>query len=154
MSVFEKWLLWLSTAAVAISGGVYGWMKYVMTSDDPYAVVHHPLQPFFLKLHVLSAPALVFAVGAVYTRHVLRQWRSGRTAGRVSGAGTFAVLVPMIVSGYAIQTLTSESWTFRVAMLHLAASALYLGGFAAHQVGAATRPSTRRDVEPDDGTDA
>lgn len=149
MSPAEKWLLWLSSAAVAVSGGVYGWMKYVMRSDDPYAVVHHPLQPFFLKAHVLTAPVLVFAVGAVYTRHVVRQWRTGRPGGRASGVGTAAVLAPMIVSGYAIQTLTSESWLVRVAMVHLAASALYLGSFLAHQIGAARRAAGRRDVVPD-----
>ena len=147
MSAFEKWLLWISTAVVAISGMAYGWMKYFVHSADPYAVVHHPLQPVALKVHVLAAPILVFTAGVVYTRHVVRLWRSGRPSGRRSGVTIVATLAPMILSGYLIQTLTSESWLFRVAMLHIAASLLYLAGLAIHQAGAKSR--ARRDPQGD-----
>ena len=69
--------------------------------------IHHPLQPLVLKLHVLSAPVLVFALGVVYTRHVVRQWRSGRSAGRSSGVGIVSTLLPMVLSGYLIQTVSA-----------------------------------------------
>jgi hypothetical protein len=140
VSTFEKWLLWCSTAAVALTGIVFGWMKYFLVSNDPYAVIHHPLQPLVLKLHVLSAPILVFALGVVYTRHVVRQWRSGRARGRPSGIGIVATLLPMVLSGYLIQTVSSESWLFRVAMIHVAASLLYLAVLVVHQVAAWRRP--------------
>ena len=154
MTSFEKWALWLSTAVVGITGIVYGWMKYLMRTDDPYAVIHHPLQPLVLKAHVLAAPVLVFAVGAVYTRHVVRNWQAGRPRGRWSGASLVAVLVPMIVSGYLIQTLTSESWLFRIAMLHLAAGTVYLAAFAAHQVAGRLRPKSPERPEYDAATGA
>ncbi|HJQ97118.1 MAG TPA: hypothetical protein VJ826_02335 [Candidatus Polarisedimenticolaceae bacterium] len=147
MSTFEKWLLWSSTAAVALTGIVFGWMKYFLTGDDPYSAIHHPLQPLVLKLHVLTAPVLVFALGVVYTRHVVRQWRSGRARGRPSGVGIVATLLPMVLSGYLIQTISSESWLFRVAMVHLAASLVYLGTLGAHQV-AAWRQSRRAAPRP------
>jgi uncharacterized membrane protein len=107
-----------------------------------------------LKAHVLSAPVLVFAVGAVYTRHIVRNWRSGRPEGRRSGLVTIGVVLPMVASGYLIQTLTSESWLFRIAMIHLAVGTVYLAMFAAHQVTAAKqRPSVRSraatDLPPD-----
>lgn len=147
MSAFERWLLWLATAAVALSGIAYGCLKYLVTSDDPYAVVNHPLQPYMLKLHVLSAPVLVFALGVVYTRHVVRQWRSGRARGRPSGLGIVATLLPMVLSGYLIQTISSESWLFRVSMLHIAASLAYLAILLAHQI-AAWRLPRRPEPEP------
>ena len=143
MTPLEKWLVWLSTSAVAVSGAVYGAMKYLMTSEDPYAVIHHPLQPFFLKAHVLCAPVLVFAVGMVYTRHVIRQWKSGRPFGRTSGIGIVATLVPMIFSGYALQTLTSDRWMYRVAMLHVLMSAVYLAGLVVHAIGSWRRERLR-----------
>jgi len=136
VSTFEKWLLWSSTAAVALTGIAFGWMKYFVVSRDPYAVVHHPLQPLVLKLHVLSAPVLVFALGVVYTRHVVRQWRSGRARGRPSGIGIVATLLPMVLSGYLIQTVSSESWLFRVAMVHVGASLAYLAVLLVHQIAA------------------
>ena len=120
---------------MAVSGVGYGAMKYLVRSDDPFAVSHHPLQPLFLKAHVLCAPVLVFAVGMVFTRHVVSQWKSGRPFGRTSGIGIVATLVPMIFSGYALQTLTSDRWMFRVAMLHLAVSTVYLCGLFVHAIG-------------------
>jgi len=148
VNALEKWLLWTSTAVVGVSGTVYGAMKYLLRSEDPYAVVHHPWQPFFLKLHVLSAPVLVFAVGAVFTRHVIPHWRSGGGNGRRSGIGTAATLLPMIVSGYLIQTTTSSSWVFRVAVLHMAASALYLAGVLVHETTAWRAARRRRAQAP------
>jgi len=153
VSAFERWLLWLSTAAVALSGIGLGWTKYFMTSEDPYAVTHHPLQPLLLKAHVLSAPVLVFALGVVYTRHVVRQWRSGRARGRPSGIVIVATLLPMVLSGYLIQTLSAETWLFRAAMLHIAASLAYLAVLLVHQAAAwrqASRPVLNRaDADPD-----
>ena len=150
MSAFERWLLWCSTAAVAVTGIVFGWMKHFLKSDDPYAVVHHPLQPLFLKLHVLAAPVLVFALGVVYTRHVVRQWRAGRARGRPSGIGIVATLLPMVLSGYLIQTVSSESWLFRVAMLHVGASLAYLAVLLVHQAAAwrASRRPAPREAAP------
>ena len=136
MSGFERWLLWLSTAAVALTGIAFGFLKYFTTSDDPYAVVSHPWQPALLKLHVLSAPVLVFALGVVYTRHVVRQWRSSFGRGRPSGIGIVVTLLPMVLSGYLIQTVSSASWVFRVSMIHVAASLVYLAVLVAHQIAA------------------
>ena len=155
MSPFEKWLLWISTAAVAATGVGLGVLKYFVASDDPYAVVHHPLQPYLLKLHVLSAPLLVFALGVVYTRHVVRQWRAGRGRGRPSGIGIVATLLPMVLSGYLIQTVSSESWLFRVSMVHVAASLAYLAVLLVHQVAAwrgaraASPPRLTPSADPD-----
>jgi hypothetical protein len=138
---FEKWTLWVSTIVVAVTGFVYAWMKYLLTTDDPYAVVHHPLQPLVLKIHIVAAPVLVFAIGAVYSRHVIKKWQQGRVEGRRSGLGTLAIIVPMVLSGYLIQTSTAPAWLHRLAMVHLAAGSLYVLGLFVHQWGAASRRS-------------
>ena len=54
----------------AATGVAYGWMKYAMRSDDPFAVVNHPLQPFLLSAHVVIAPLLVFGFGWVFADHI------------------------------------------------------------------------------------
>ena len=133
MSTFEKWLLWSSTAAVAVTGIVFGWMKYFLATDDPYAVVHHPLQPLVLKLHVLSAPVLVFALGVVYTRHVVRQWRLGRARGRPSGIGIVTTLLPMVLSGYLIQVVTAAPLLAAAQWTHIATGVLFAVGLGVHQ---------------------
>jgi hypothetical protein len=129
----ERILLWGSTLVVGVTGLVYAWMKYLMDPMDPYAAVNHPLQPLVLKVHLVAAPFLVFAVGLVFMQHIWRQFRSGLTRGRRSGTSTVLTLVPMVLSGYLIQTVTSDAWLWWLAMIHLATGTLFVLGFAAHQ---------------------
>ena len=145
MTAFEKAILWGSTALVSVSGIVFLILKYFVVSDDPFAVVNHPWQPFFLKMHVLSAPLLVFAVGVVFLRHIWRQFRSRLPAGRRTGILVFVVLVPMVASGYLIQTATSKPVLFGLAMVHIVTGIGYVASIAGHQVRAwAHERATRR----------
>ena len=105
MSRIEKALLWTSTLAVGVTGAVYAWMKFLLTTDDPYAVIHHPWQPAVLKAHILTAPVLVFAIGVIFSRHVVGRWKAGRRAGRASGATIVAVAAPIYES-----TFQSIAW--------------------------------------------
>lgn len=134
MSPFERFLLWGSTTLVGVSGFAFLWMKYFVVPADPYAIVNHPWQPFFLKLHILSAPLLVFAVGVVFLRHIWRQFRSGRPGGRRTGLTVVLVLVPMVLSGYLLQTVASREALRWIAWTHIAASAAYVLAIGGHQL--------------------
>lgn len=144
MTPFEKAILWGSTALVSVSGIVFLVLKYFVVSDDPFAVVNHPWQPFFLKMHVLTAPLLVFAVGVVFLRHIWRQFRSGLAAGRRTGILVFVILVPMVVSGYLIQTATSRPVLSLLAMVHIVAGIGYVVSIAGHQLRAWAHERTVR----------
>jgi hypothetical protein len=140
----EKVLLWGSTLVVGITGLVYAWMKYVLVPVDPYSAIHHPLQPLLLKIHLVAAPFLVFAVGLVFMQHIWGQFRAGLKRGRRSGVGTLFTLAPMVISGYLIQTVTSESWLFWLAMVHLITGSLFVVGFTSHQVAMWMRQTRAR----------
>ena len=58
MTRFERWAVWVTSVLTFVTGVVYLWMKYFLVSDDPFAVVNHPLQPVVLKLHIVVAPLL------------------------------------------------------------------------------------------------
>ncbi len=132
MNRLEAWTVHLSTAAVGGTGLVYAWMRYLLRSSDPYAVVNHPLQPAVQHLHVLTAPLLVFAAGLVWRRHAWSHWRGGLRRRRRSGLGMLVALAPMVVSGYLVQTTVTASWHAAWVGIHLAASALWVAGWAAH----------------------
>ena len=134
MSLFERILLLGSTLLVGLSGAIYGAMKYLLRADDPYAVVNHPLEPLFLKIHVLSAPLLVFAVGVVFTRHIWKQWQSRLPEGRKSGIATWFALVTMVLSGYLIQVVTARGWLWWIVAIHLVTGGAYVVGFVVHQL--------------------
>jgi hypothetical protein len=140
----EKVLLWGSTLMVGLTGLVYAWMQYLLPPLDPYSNVHHPLQPLVLKIHLVAAPFLVFAVGLVFTQHIWGQFRAGLKRSRRSGVGTLLTLAPMVLSGYLIQTVTAESWLFSLAMVHLGTGALFILGFTSHQLATWTRQARAR----------
>jgi len=142
MSLFERTMLWGSSLLVGISGIVYAVMKYLMSTDDPYAVINHPLQPLTLKIHIVTAPLLVFAIGAVFVRHIWEQWRAGYRRGRISGLATLLTFVPMVFSGYLIQSVTHQGWLTAMVVTHLVTGGAFLLGFLAHQTVLALR--TRR----------
>lgn len=133
MTRFEKGSVWITTLLVALTGIGYGWTKYLTTSTDPFSVINHPLQPVFLKLHILVAPLFLFAIGMVALRHIWRHFRSGTRRSRKSGLATAASLVPMVGTGYAIQVLSGESWLTAMIVAHIATGLLYLAGILLHQ---------------------
>jgi len=148
MTRFEAWLLHLATLLVGGGGLVYAWMRYLVRPEDPFAVVNHPWQPQVQHLHVLAAPLLVFAIGLVWKTHAWPGVRLRAAARRRSGLALVATAAPMIASGYLLQTATDPSWRQAWLVIHLAASALWLGGYLAHQLSSrfvrSARPESPR----------
>jgi hypothetical protein len=133
MSRFEAWMLHVSNLLVGGTGLVYAWMVYLVKPVDPFSVVNHPLQPLTQHLHILVAPLLVFAAGLVWRRHVWPQWQRGAADRRRSGLTLMLMLVPMIASGYLIQTAVDGGWRKVWVGVHLAASGLWLLSYLTHQ---------------------
>ncbi len=134
MTRFEKWSVLIGSALTGITGVAYLWVKYAMEPVDPFAVINHPIQPWLLKAHLLVAPFLVFAVGMIALRHVWRHFRSGVRWGRRSGIVTGLSLLPMVLTGYLIQSITHEAWLGFVTLAHIVSSLLFVVGLAVHAV--------------------
>lgn len=133
MTPFEKWSVWITTVATAVTGIALGWMGWVLEPPDPWAVVNHPLQPAVLKAHIIAAPLLVFAVGMITLRHVWNHFRSRIPWARRSGISTALAVAPMVLTGYLIQVVTHPGWLEAMAIGHVVVGLLYLGGLALHQ---------------------
>lgn len=132
MSRFEAWLAHLSCLLVGGTGLVYAWMRYLLPPVDPYAVVNHPFEPALQHLHVLTAPLLVFVAGQIGYHHAWMHWRRGVRQRRRSGLALGLTLVPMVVSGYLIQTTVDDAWRTAWIAVHCTASALFLAGYLTH----------------------
>ena len=157
MKQFQKWLLVGSSLATGVTGIVYFWMKRFLVSEDPFVMVGHPLEPWLLKAHILTAPVLLFALGLVTMDHVWKNYRCLVPAGRRSGIAATGVIVPMVATGYLIQVTTSIGWLSALGWTHLGAGVFYLLSLLLHQrvfrkrasIAAATVPARRpREVGP------
>lgn len=139
MTRFERWVVWISSITTVVTGVVYLWLKYVLVSDDPFAVVNSPWQGPVLKLHIVAAPTLVFAFGLVAVRHVWRHLRNRVSEGRLSGLAGVVALIPMIATGYLIQAVTDEGWLRALAWSHIGLGLLYAVAILCHQFTAGGR---------------
>lgn len=142
MTRFERWSVWITTILTAVTGAGYFWAKYLTGPAEGWAVVNHPLEPWFLKAHILVSPLLLFAVGMIVLRHVWRHFRSGLPWGRRSGLLTGIALAPMVVTGYLIQVTTSVGWVRAMAIAHIVFGFLFLVGIGLHQLATRRAPPT------------
>ncbi|NIN72301.1 MAG: hypothetical protein GTO46_10380 [Gemmatimonadetes bacterium] len=133
MNRFERWTLWLSAALSALTGIGLLWTKYFIQSDTEWAVINHPLQPVFLKAHILTTPVLAFALGLIATRHIWKHYRAGITRGRKSGIVAMLATVPMVLTGYLIQVVTHLGFLRLLAVAHIALGLLFTVKLILHQ---------------------
>lgn len=126
MNRFERILLHCSALGAAATGVIFFYMKYLLRSDDPFSVVHHPWQPSVLALHVLIVPVLVFALGLIAREHMIgRLVERQPHPSRRSGIAAMLLTVPMIVSGYLLQVLTDPGVRKALAIGHAGTGAVF-----------------------------
>lgn len=147
MTRFEKITVYSSTITVAVTGFVYAGMKYLMQPADEWAIVNHPLQPWVLKVHILAAPVMVFAIGLIAARHILPHLRARIPGmrGLRTGISSALIVIPMILSGYLLQAVTTQRALTVLGYIHLAAGTLYAASAIGHAVSARRR---RRPAPP------
>lgn len=146
MKPFPKWLVLTSSLAAGLTGVVYWWMDHMMAPLDEWAVINHPLQPWVLKAHIISAPLLVFAVGLITVDHIWKHFRSPATRARRSGAAAMWAVAPMVLSGYLVQAVTELRWLTVLGWLHVIAGLLFTLGLTAHQLAVVRSRGDRRAI--------
>jgi len=131
---FPRWCVWIGASVSGLTGLVYWWMLEMMEPVSEFAVINHPLQPWVLKTHIVTAPLLVFAFCLIAMDHVWKQYRLGIRAGRRSGTAAMWVFLPMALSGYLIQAVTAPAFLTALAWVHLGTGLAFLVGLGVHQI--------------------
>jgi len=153
MTRIERWLLDLSIGLSALTGSVYYVMKEWMRPRDPFSVLGHPWQPHVLSAHVLVGPLVIFALGLIAREHIVDRIVSGRPqTGRRTGLLITSLALPMVLSGYLLQVVTSPGPRRFVSLLHLVSGLLFALLFVSHLVATAARrrgAAARRTVVAD-----
>ncbi len=133
MTRIEAWCHHLANLLVGGTGILYACFLWLVEPEDAYAVVNHPWQPAVQHLHVLFAPLLVFSAGVVWRGHVLPRLRTaGRPRSPGSGIALLGTLLPMVASGYLLQTAVDPDWRQAWSLIHLATSLLWLAAWLVH----------------------
>ena len=126
------------------TGIVYAWMLYFCEPEDPFALANHPWQTQVKAAHILTAPLVVFALGAIWRLHVWQRIRTGFRARRKTGWILFLAAAPMVISGYGLQVAADELWREIWLWTHWLASAAWVVGYGIHQLAPRARSATRQ----------
>jgi hypothetical protein len=132
MKRWERWGFNVASLITTVTGLAYFWMKYAITTDDPFAVVNHPWQSATLTLHLLASPPFILVFGVILNSHIMRKLGVARVPNRRSGLLALGTLAAMIGSGYVLQVVTSERWTTALVALHVTSGVLFAGSYAIH----------------------
>ena len=119
MTTFQRQFVYISTIAALISGVLYIGLRTFAEPEDPWAIVNHPLEPWALKAHILTAPIMLFAVGLITAQHIIRSLRSSLPNGRQSGLIMTVLFGPLALTGYLLQTVISPLVTSILSWTHL-----------------------------------
>lgn len=134
----ERLLQHTANLAVGLTGLAYGWMLYLVEppADDPFAisVANHPWQPETKAAHILLAPLLVLAIGAIWKDHVWARLRNGFAVRRRTGLALALLAAPMIATGYLLQTSVDETWRTAWMWTHVASSCVWILVYLVHQL--------------------
>ena len=135
MKTLQRRAFSAASAIIVITGAVYSWMKYWLVTDDPFAVVNHPLQPLVLHAHVLAGPVFLILFGIVFDAHVSRALRAAGGARR-SGVTSLVTVLTMVASGYLLQVATGDQARRVMVVVHLISGALFAVSYLTHLVTA------------------
>jgi len=134
MKRWERWSFNALNFVVAATGIVYLCMKYLLATDDPFAVVNHPWQPAMLALHVVAAPVLILLFGIVLRSHILKKLASKYQPDRRTGWISLLSFSAMALSGYLLQVASTPFWLNTLIVAHIVTSGVFILGYAAHLV--------------------
>lgn len=122
----------IANALVGFSGLLYAYFRYFCASSDPFSAAPHPLETWMQAAHIVVAPILVFAAGLIWKDHVWNKIKKSRSPRRFTGITLAVMLLPMIVSGYLVQTTVDDGWRKTWAISHWVTSGLWLGAYLGH----------------------
>jgi hypothetical protein len=141
-----RWSLHVLIGLVSLSGLALFWTKYLVASDDPFAVVNHPLEPFALALHVLTAPALILAFGMALESHIARKLAARQArANRRTGLTALSTFLVMSASGYLLQVVTRPWLLTSLVVIHVASGTVFAATYCVHLLISARRFNAKPD---------
>lgn len=131
MTPLERWSLHVAALVTAGTGVVDGLLRWFGMRMGEFGPEAHPWLGAAQHAHVLAAPFLVFALGMAVRGHLQLRLKKG-PEGRRTGLGAAFLIVPMVLSGHAVQVVTAPVWRTGYAWAHGLSAGLFLLAYLGH----------------------
>ena len=124
--------MWLYAIAVLLlaSGAIWLGFHYFVIVHGDFGSAHHPLEPWFLKIHGAAAMTFLVVFGTLLPIHLRRAWQLHRN--RSSGATMFASIAWLTTTGWGLHYLGDESLRAAASGAHWVAGLAIAPMFALH----------------------
>jgi len=105
-------------AVLVLSGALWLLFHYYVRIPGEFGPTLHPLEPWLLSIHGISAAGLLIGFGSVMPGHVRRAWRAARN--RITGSIFFGVMLALTVTGYLLYYVGNETARSFLSIFHWA----------------------------------
>lgn len=124
----EKWFVYSAAIGVWLTGALWLFYEYFMRVEGEFGPEHSPLESLWQKLHGVWGYYAMFAIGLLWSIHVVRGWNARWR--RWSGGAMFGVALFLAISGVALYYL--QDWHDWTAIAHWAVGLAALAVFLIH----------------------
>ena len=139
MSRTTAWILHLAITAMAATGFWLLWIVFLSSPPEETELemfaVEHRWQPLLTTIHIVVAPVLVFAVGFIWTEHIWKRIGFKNAQRRNTGIVLVLVFVPLVLGGYCLQVVESETFRSALGWIHAGAGVLFAACYVSHLIG-------------------
>lgn len=131
----ERWhrrSVYATGAVLLLSGAAWLVLRYFLRPVGEFGETVHPLEPWAMKLHGAAAMVTLFFAGSLLHLHVRRALKARRNL--AMGWATVAMLLFLVLTGYALYYVAGEGDRPAWSLLHWAAGLLAAFLFVLHIV--------------------
>jgi hypothetical protein len=118
LSKYHEWWVYAATALLVSSGLLWLLFHYFVTVHSDFGATRHPLEALWLKVHGAAAMLALVLFGTMMPVHIRKAWHARNN--RWSGSLLLAVLVLLILTGYALYYLVGEVSRPWIGVIHWA----------------------------------
>jgi hypothetical protein len=115
LNIFQKRLLYISTAILWASGAVWLYFRYAVNASSPFGPGTHPAQTLSLKIHGAIAMVFLVIVGNLLY-HIPPGWKQKDQ--RPSGIILSSSVVVLVTTGWALYYCSGESLRMAASFIH------------------------------------
>lgn len=126
----EKWFVYSASIGVWLTGALWVFYMYFMRIEGEFGLEKSPLEPLWQKLHGGFGYYAMFAVGLLWSIHVVRGWNARWR--RWSGGTIFGVALFLAVSGIMLYYVSGDEWREWTGIAHWVVGLAALAPFLIH----------------------
>jgi hypothetical protein len=118
LSRYHEWWVYAAIALLVSSGLLWLLFHYFVTVHSDFGATRHPLEALWLKVHGAAAMLALVLFGTMMPVHIRKAWHARKN--RWSGGLMLAVLLLLILTGYALYYLAGEESRPWIGAIHWA----------------------------------